>query len=86
MFDLQFQHSQTLTKSVPPNPLKMPPQNEGTWLSAPATPLEVAPAPCIPTGPQEIVIKNGAVAINSVDWIIPDKRAMMFQWIKDPSS
>jgi NADPH:quinone reductase-like Zn-dependent oxidoreductase len=58
--------------------------NEAAWLRAPATPLSVGPAPYTPPGPEELVIKNGAVAINSVDWIIPDKRGMMFQWIKDP--
>jgi hypothetical protein len=24
------------------------------------------------------------VAINPIDWVIPDKRGMMFKWIKDP--
>jgi NADPH:quinone reductase-like Zn-dependent oxidoreductase len=58
--------------------------NDAAWLRAPATPLEVGPAPYTPPGLQEIVIKNGAVAINPIDWAIPDRRAMMFQWIKDP--
>jgi len=64
--------------------LKMPPQNKAAWLRAPATPLSVGSAPYTPPGPQELVIKNGAVAINPVDWVIPDKRGMMFKWIKDP--
>lgn len=62
----------------------MPPSNEAAWLRAPETPLGVGPAPYTPPGSHEIVIQNGAVAINPVDWVIPDKRAMMFQWIKDP--
>jgi NADPH:quinone reductase-like Zn-dependent oxidoreductase len=62
----------------------MAPSNAAAWLRAPATPLSVGPAPYTPPGPQELVIKNGAVAINPIDWVIPDKRGMMFQWIKDP--
>ncbi|KAE9371256.1 putative alcohol dehydrogenase [Stipitochalara longipes BDJ] len=62
----------------------MPPENKAAWLRAPATPLSVGSAPYTPPGPQELVIKNGAVAINPVDWVIPDNRGMMFKWIKDP--
>jgi NADPH:quinone reductase-like Zn-dependent oxidoreductase len=62
----------------------MPPSNEAAWLRAPATPLKVGPTPYTAPGPLELVIKNGAAAINEIDWLIPDKRGMMFQWIKDP--
>ncbi|KAK3298767.1 chaperonin 10-like protein [Chaetomium fimeti] len=47
----------------------MPPQNQAAWLTAAkAKPLRVGPAPYPTPGPGQIVIRNGAVAINPVDW------------------
>jgi len=46
----------------------MPPVNSAAWLVAEKqTPLEVKSAPYTSPGPNEIVVKNGAVAINPVD-------------------
>ncbi|KAJ5158417.1 Polyketide synthase enoylreductase [Penicillium coprophilum] len=45
------------------------PENKAAWLSASkATPLEIGPAPYTAPGPGQIVVKNGALGINSVDW------------------
>lgn len=52
-------------------------------VTAPVGPQSRPCAIYIPA-PDEIVIKDGAVAINPVDWVIPDKHGMMFQRIKDP--
>ncbi|KAL8759481.1 MAG: hypothetical protein Q9184_003606 [Pyrenodesmia sp. 2 TL-2023] len=61
------------------------PSNTAAWLSAKsARPLEVKSAPYPSPGDNEIVVKNGAIAINPVDWgkqVIGD---MMFSWIKYP--
>lgn len=47
----------------------MPPQNQAAWLTAAQTkPLQVGPAPYPTAGPGEIIVKNGAVAINPIDW------------------
>jgi len=47
----------------------MPPSNSAAWLPAKCVkPLKVGPAPYTPPGAGEIVVKNGAVAINPVDW------------------
>ncbi|KAL8720570.1 MAG: hypothetical protein Q9225_002589 [Loekoesia sp. 1 TL-2023] len=61
------------------------PSNTAAWLpSKSARPLEVKSAPYTSPGDNEIVVKNGAVAINPVDWgkqVIGD---MIFSWIKYP--
>ena len=60
------------------------PSNTAAWLKAPKTPLEVKSAPYTPPRDNEIVIKNGAVAINPADWMKVDMGNMMFSWIKYP--
>ncbi|KAI4181041.1 MAG: hypothetical protein L6R41_006853 [Letrouitia leprolyta] len=61
------------------------PSNTAAWLSAKsAKPLLVGAAPYTPPAANEIVVKNGAIAVNPVDWgkqVIGD---MMFSWIKYP--
>lgn len=45
------------------------PANSAAWLTAKKkTPLEIGPAPYTAPRENEVVIKNGAVAINPVDW------------------
>ncbi len=47
----------------------MPPENVAAWLSfKSAKPLKVGPALYTPPGAGDIVVRNGAVAINPVDW------------------
>lgn len=61
------------------------PSNTAAWLSAKsAKPLQVGSAPYTSPTANEIVVKNGAIAVNPVDWgkqVIGD---MMFSWIKYP--
>lgn len=52
----------------------MPPTNEAACLRAPVTPLSIGPDPYTQPDPQELVIKNGAVASNPIDVMIPDGR------------
>ena len=44
--------------------------NQAAWLKAPKANLEVDSAPTAKAGQGEVVIKNGFLAINPVDWKI----------------
>ncbi|KAI6081042.1 GroES-like protein [Hypoxylon rubiginosum] len=45
------------------------PKNQAAWLPASkVTPLQIGPAPYTPPGPGQLVLKNSALGINSVDW------------------
>lgn len=61
----------------------MPP-NKAAWLNGQKAPLEVKPAPYTTPAENELVIKNGAVAINPIDWIGQDSGNLAFPWIKYP--
>ena len=61
------------------------PSNTATWLTAAkARPLEIKSAPYTSPREDEIVIKNGAVAINPADWLKQDMGGIIFSWIKYP--
>ncbi|EKV06850.1 Zinc-binding oxidoreductase CipB [Penicillium digitatum] len=62
----------------------MPP-NRAAWLTAKSVrPLEVKTAPYTSPATNEIVIKNGAIAINPVEWSKQLVGDLMFTWIKYP--
>ena len=61
------------------------PSNAAAWLTAAkVNPLKIKPAPYTFLGEHEIVIKNGAVAINPVDRAIQDLCEALFPWITYP--
>lgn len=61
------------------------PSNTAAWLTAQkARPLEVKPAPYTAPGENEVVIKNGAVALNPVDWARQDLGDALFSWTTYP--
>jgi len=61
------------------------PENKAAWLAARQQILQVADAPYPEPGPGEIVVRNHAVAVNPVDWIIPLLGPLpVFPWIKRP--
>ncbi|KAI1774982.1 GroES-like protein [Hypoxylon cercidicola] len=63
----------------------MPPTNTAAWLPAKSVkPLQIGPAPYTPPGPGQIVVKNGAVAINPLDWIKQLLGDMLLSHIKYP--
>ena len=63
----------------------MPPINRAAWLTAKCTkPLQIHQAPYTPPGPDEIVVKNGAIAINPVDWIKQLIGDMLLAYLKYP--
>jgi NADPH:quinone reductase-like Zn-dependent oxidoreductase len=54
-------------------------------MPAPKQRLQVKEAPYPVPGPDEVVVKTGAVAINPIDWIMQDQgTSLMFGWIKYP--
>jgi len=60
------------------------PTNAAAWLPAPRTPLEVGPAEYTAPGADEIVVKNSAVAINPLDWILQLVGNVIYPWVKYP--
>jgi NADPH:quinone reductase-like Zn-dependent oxidoreductase len=60
------------------------PTNTAAWLGAKRAKLEVKSAPYTSPRADEIVVKNHAVAINPLDWIIQVAGTLVFSWIKYP--
>lgn len=64
----------------------MAPSNHAAYLTGPKQrPLEVRPAPYTPPGPEEIVIRNHAVAINPLDHIKQNVGDLLYSWVKYPA-
>ncbi|CAO3675061.1 unnamed protein product [Umbelopsis ramanniana] len=64
----------------------MSPSNNAAWAPAKLErPLQVKPAPYTPPSSDQIVVKNNAVALNSIDYYIQDRGNLVFTWIKYPS-
>ena len=62
------------------------PSNTAAWLTAAqATPLEVKEAPYTSPGENEILIKNGGIAINPVDWAVQARGDTLFPWAQYPT-
>ncbi|KAH8552489.1 zinc-binding oxidoreductase CipB [Umbelopsis sp. PMI_123] len=63
----------------------MPPSNTAAWsLTQRAKPLQVQPAPYTPPSADQIVVKNRAVAINPVDYLLQEMGNLVFTWVKYP--
>ena len=60
------------------------PANTAAWLPVSQAQLEVKPAPYTPPRENEIVVKNHAVAINPIDWLLQIIGYFIFPWIKCP--
>ncbi|KAL1884801.1 hypothetical protein Plec18167_002393 [Paecilomyces lecythidis] len=61
------------------------PSNTAAWLTTnQTTQLEIKPAPYPSPTQNEIIVKNGAVAINPVDCALQDLGNLLFPWIKYP--
>jgi NADPH:quinone reductase-like Zn-dependent oxidoreductase len=61
------------------------PSNTAAWLTTATTnPLEVRSAPYTPPQDHEIIVKNGAVALNPVDWAVQDMGPALFSWLTYP--
>lgn len=62
----------------------MAPQNHAAFLPAKCARLAVRETVYTPPGPNEIVVKNGAIAVNPVEWSKQVVGDLMFGWIKYP--
>jgi NADPH:quinone reductase-like Zn-dependent oxidoreductase len=60
------------------------PLNRAAWVVTQGNPLEVKEAPYTQPGPNEVVVKNAAVAINPVDWLLPNVVSMFTPQVKLP--
>ena len=60
------------------------PKNEAAWLDVEHGTLEVKDAPYPKPGAAEILVKNHAIAVNPVDWMIPYLGKRLFSWIRYP--
>jgi len=60
------------------------PTNTAAWLESKQAQIEVKSAPYTHPRENEIVVKNHAVAINPIDWIIQVAGNFVFSWIKYP--
>lgn len=58
--------------------------NTAAWISTKRANLDVKPAPYTQPKDNEIVVKNRAVAINPLDWILQSAGELVFSWIKYP--
>ena len=61
------------------------PTNTAAWIIKKQTRIEIKPAPYTHPHEGEIVVKNHAVAINPLDWIIQVAGNIVYSWIKYPS-
>ena len=61
------------------------PTNTAAWINAKHAKLEVGPAPYTRPGDDQIVIRNYAVAINPLDWIIQVAGNLTYRWLKYPT-
>ena len=59
--------------------------NTAAWLPGNGLPLEVRPAEIPHAGPGEIVVRNRAVAVNPVDWIVQSIGAVAYRWLRHPA-
>ncbi|PYH88702.1 oxidoreductase [Aspergillus ellipticus CBS 707.79] len=62
------------------------PTNQAAWLMAPRAPqLQVQSAPYTHPEEGQIVIRNRAIAINPIDWVLQGQgTSLMYRWIKYP--
>jgi NADPH:quinone reductase-like Zn-dependent oxidoreductase len=60
------------------------PANQALWLPSRRDNFTVGPAPYNPPGPDEILVRNRAVAINPLDRLIPVIGDIVFPWLRYP--
>ncbi len=61
------------------------PMNTAAWINARSTQLDVGQAPYAPPGDDQIVVGNGAVAVNPLDWIIQVAPSVTYRWLTYPT-
>lgn len=58
--------------------------NEAVWLPAKLAEFAIKPAPYTAPLANEIVVRNHAVAVNPIDWLLPAIGGIAFPWLKYP--
>ena len=61
------------------------PTNTAAWINTKYARLEVGPAPYTPPGADQIVVRNHAVAVNPLDWIIQVAGPVAYRWLTYPT-
>ncbi len=61
------------------------PTNTAAWINARNAQLQVGPTPYTAPGDDEIVVRNGAVAVNPLDWIIQVAGSVTYRWLTYPT-
>lgn len=61
------------------------PTNTAAQIGAKYARLELAPAPYTAAGDDQIVVRNAAVAINPLDWIIQVAGPVAYRWLTYPT-
>jgi NADPH:quinone reductase-like Zn-dependent oxidoreductase len=61
------------------------PTNTAAWSSARGVALAPGPAPYTPPAPDQIVVRNHAVAVNPLEWIIQVAGNLTYRWLKYPA-
>jgi NADPH:quinone reductase-like Zn-dependent oxidoreductase len=61
------------------------PNNTAAWIRAVSAPLEVGPAPYTPPAADQIVIRNRAIAVNPLEWIIQVAGNLAYRWLTYPT-
>ncbi|WP_250005638.1 zinc-binding alcohol dehydrogenase family protein [Actinoplanes sp. M2I2] len=61
------------------------PTNTAAWIRTRNGAFEVGPAPCTPPGPDQIVVRNHAVAVNPLDWVIQVAGRVAYSWLTYPA-
>lgn len=59
--------------------------NYAAWMTAPRGQLEVTAAPYPAPGDGQIVVRNHALAVNPVDWIIQAAGKLSYRWLTYPT-
>ena len=61
------------------------PTNTAAWIRTAHGRLEVAPAPYTAPGPDQVVVRNHAVAVNPLEWIIQATGPLSYRWLSYPT-
>ena len=61
------------------------PSNTAAWINRSYGQLEVGPAPFPTPGADQVVVRNHAVAVNPLDWVIQVAGPVAYRWLRYPT-
>ena len=61
------------------------PSNTAAWIPRPYAQLEVGPAPYPTPGPDQVVVRSRAVAVNPLEWVIQVAGPVAYRWLSYPT-